>query len=68
VQHTISFVDGCTGSYKSNILVISHCWEAADEPDKHGVQFAAVKEHLKAHPSIELVWFECALGVQSTPP
>ena len=57
-QRTISFVDGCKSIYQGSILVISHCWEAPEEPDKMGAQFAAVKQHLSAHPEVELVWFD----------
>ena len=59
-QRTINFVDGAAGAYLDTMLVISHRWEEPGEPDKQGAQFEAVKAHLNAKPSIELVWFECA--------
>ena len=38
--------------------MISHRWEESAEPDRNGVQFAAIKEHLLANEAIEWVWFD----------
>ena len=40
------------GKHHEDTLVVSHCWEEPSEPDKAGVQFAAVRDHLAAHPSV----------------
>ena len=57
-QHTISFELGCSGEYTESFLAVSHRWEEPVEPDRLGVQFKAVKEHLRANPSIKWVWFD----------
>ena len=49
---------GVGGAYVASVLVVSHCWEQPGAPDEQGVQFAAVKAHLDAHPQIEWVWFD----------
>ena len=56
-QRIIGFVDGHGGAYAANTLVVSHCWEDRLEPDKQGVQFSAVKAHLRTNTSIEWVWY-----------
>jgi len=57
-QRVISFIDGCKGKYKGEVLAVSHCWEAKDEPDKEGAQFAALQQHLVDNPEIKLVWID----------
>ena len=57
VQRTIRFVDLCAGAYRREYLVVSHRWEAPDQPDGLGVQALAVQEHLKQRPEIKFVWF-----------
>ena len=39
-------------------LAISHRWEAPGEPDGKGMQLAAIREHLRRRPEIELVWYD----------
>ena len=58
VQRTISFVEGCTGAYKADTLVVSHCWEEPSEPDRMGVQFETIKKHLAANHTIKWVWYD----------
>jgi len=41
-----------------SILFVSHRWEVSGKPDLEGVQLAAIKAHLEAHPEIEWVWFD----------
>ena len=40
------------------MLVVSHCWEEQEQPDREGEQFAAIKTHLLANTAIELVWID----------
>ena len=56
-QRTLHLEHLCTGAYRRAILVVSHRWEAAEEPDGNGEQALAVQGHLMAHPEIELVWY-----------
>ena len=41
-----------------DILTISHRWIEAGAPDKEGVQFKAIQEHLEANKSIKWVWYD----------
>ena len=62
VQLTIRFVDVCAGVYRGEYLVVSHRWEAPDEPDGTGVQALAVQQHLRDHPEIAYVWYGTSLA------
>ena len=42
-------------------------WERPGEPDTEGVQFEAIKAHLKANDDIQWVWFECAPVAERQP-
>ena len=46
--------------YMGKILVVSHRWVApgSGHPDPEGVQERAIKEFLRQHPEIELVWHD----------
>ena len=48
----------CDAEYKSKICVVSHRWEQPTEPDREGVQLAAVQQHLAKNLKFELVWFD----------
>ena len=58
VHQTIRFIDLCAGAYRFNYLVVSHRWEAPDDPDGMGVQAAALQQHLLQHPDIHFVWID----------
>ena len=67
VHRKITFVEGIRGSYKAKVLVISHRWEAPEEPDEHGTQLRAIQKHLEAHPEIELVWYDVRAAAFNAP-
>lgn len=45
-------------AYSGSILAVSHRWERPDEPDASGVQVRAIREYLRAHEEVELVWYD----------
>jgi len=65
VEKAMNFDDACRGKYLEEYLTCSHRWltEGAKDPrrappDPKGVQLAAIKEHLAAHPEIKYVWLD----------
>ena len=64
VVKSLSLREACCGAYSRHMLAVSHRWEEPHTPDGQGVQFAALRAHLQAHPEIELVWYD----VSSPPP
>ena len=58
VEHSVSFEEACAGSLVGEVLTVSHRWMKAHEPDPDGTQLRVIKEYLKAHPRIKLVWYD----------
>jgi len=58
VQREISFAEGMAGKYRSKVLVVSHRWETPGEPDGENAQHREIVAYLRAHPNIELVWYD----------
>ena len=65
VEKEMNFDDACRGKYLEEYLTCSHRWltEGAKDPrrappDPKGVQLAAIKEHLAAHPETKYVWLD----------
>ena len=55
----INIVDAFLGEGIINqILFISHRWEDPAAPDVEGAQLTVIREHLKANPNFQLVWYD----------
>ena len=44
--------------YVSDLLAVSHRWEAPSAPDGAGAQLRAIRAYLDAHPEVVGVWFD----------
>mmetsp|Transcript_8774 Transcript_8774/g.19508 ORF Transcript_8774/g.19508 Transcript_8774/m.19508 type:complete len:142 (+) Transcript_8774:375-800(+) len=58
VERTLSQHAAYRAAYQSEIYAVSHWWEDKRAPDTQGVQQAAIIEHVRADPSIKLVWYD----------
>ena len=56
VQKEICFRKGCQGAYLRDYLIVSHRWEAQDDPDGAGKQIEAICLHLRSHTWYQYVW------------
>lgn len=51
-----------SGSFRSDVCVVSHPWQTHDHPDPNGEQFRIIREHLDDHLEIKYVWYDyCCL-------
>jgi hypothetical protein len=66
LERTISLDDIRSGTSHQSVLVVSHRWETPRQPDPYGKQLAVLREYLRSHPKIELVWFDYSCIPQET--
>ncbi len=60
---TIDFAEACRGSYAHSIVAVSHRWDNPSQPDPSGEQLRALQVYLRAHPHIELVFYDfCSMA------
>ena len=57
-RHTLSKHRAYQSGYAASLLAVSHRWEDQRAPDSLGVQMAAIKAHVAAHPSVQAVWYD----------
>ena len=68
VERTVVATDAYRGAHAGDgTLVVSHRWEAPDEPDGTGTQLRALQAHLEAHPHISQVWIDYACMCAARP-
>ncbi len=61
VEKEITLEGAYKHEYADEVLVVSHRWEQASEPDPQGKQFEAMCVYVRGKPAIKLVWvdFSC---------
>ena len=57
-ERTVTRDEAFRHSLQGKFLAISHRWMDKSQPDEDGKQLAKIKEHLRAHPTVEWVWFD----------
>ena len=58
VKKPIDMTSALLGEYRTSMCGVSHRWEDPKEPDTTGAQLIALKNFLKDHREIELVWMD----------
>ena len=53
------------GGDGGDLLAVSHRWDAQHAPDESGAQMRAIQAHLRAHPEITAVWYECVAATRT---
>jgi hypothetical protein len=67
VRETITIAKVCAGAYREEYLAVSHRWEDPQVPDGLGVQMDAIRDYLREHTHIRLVFFARCQGSNQCP-
>ena len=54
----ISLSAARVGAYVRDVLVVSHVWESASDPDPRGLQVDALRQFLRENPRFKHVWYD----------